>query len=572
MIKSLLLSSALIAAASAALVLNTNPGALQTSSAPSTIACNSASIYDGSSCNSISSCSSQYWLTAIDPTMTEAPVSLDADHQVGTNAIAIMVQHPAVLGRLVSSIVLNGSNPACNFPGAHWRKGVQSDWATDGANQVCRDTYLSAVPWTELCGLVRGENSTHVWFGGNATVSYSDSLGSLDGIPLGSRQLSSTQQFTILQPKMIREISTQVRILDEPRLLGAVTSQQFNYLQGTATLAVTLSLAAPLRTAALTMASGPAGISISQPSGGSLDNSLCGDAVDAVCHQKYTHTLDPQALCEFDGTYTFVHTVVCHPSVANTPACPLASTQAPLSIVVVLDSEDICKVIENLIGVSGTISSHADFNSSSFVFGALKTSFFQDQTLHFQVVADSTNDFPFASSSIALVQVEDNAGVRRTVFERDNGGATAGWSFNTAASPANAALAATEHRHQFSFAPAPDVFGTVLRNVPADSDVVVAMDVAFVNPIGAKRKRTVLKRFAAAADATTERSAEANTMIRMIATDDDSNNNNVAAGTTRGVTKATLPQEIIHSAAPSILHQMGSSVALIGVTALIVAM
>jgi hypothetical protein len=102
--------------------------------------------------------------------------------------------------------------------------------------------------------------------------------------------------------------------------------------------------------------------------------------------------------------------------------------------------------------------------------------------------------------------------VRRTVFERDNGGATAGWSFNTAASPANAALAATEHRHQFSFAPAPDVFGTVLRNVPADSDVVVAMDVAFVNPIGAKRKRTVLKRFAAAADATTERSAEANTM------------------------------------------------------------
>jgi hypothetical protein len=496
--------------------------------------------------------------------MTEAPVSLDSDRQVGTNAIEIMVQHPAVLGRLVSSIVLNGSNPACNFPGANWRKGVQPDWATDGANQVCRDTYLSAVPWTELCGLVRGENSTHVWFGGNATISYSDSLGSLDGIPLGSRQLSSTQQFTILQPKMIREISTQVRILDEPRLLGAVTSQQFNYLQGTATLAITLSLAAPLRTAAITMVSGPNGISITQS--GSVDNSLCGDGVDAVCHQKYTHTLDPQALCEFDGNYTFVHTVACHPSVANTPACPLASTQAPLSIVVVLDSEDICKVIENLIGVSGSISSHADFNSSSFVFGALKTSFFQDQTLQFQVVADSTNDFPFASSSIALVQVEDNAGVRRTIFERDNGGATAGWSFNTAASPANAALTATEHRHQFSFAPAPNVFGTVLRNVPADSDVVVAMDVAFVNPIGAKRKRTVMKRFTAA-DATTERSAEANTMIRMMATDD---NNSVAAGTTGGVIKATLPEEIIYSAATSISNQF--SVALIVVMALIVAM
>jgi hypothetical protein len=55
------------------------------------------------------------------------------------------------------------------------------------------------------------------------------------------------------------------------------------------------------------------------------------------------------------------------------------------------------------------------------------------------------------------------------------------------------------------------------------------MDVAFVNPIGAKRKRTVMKRFTAA-DATSERSAEANTMIRMIAADD--NNGVVATGTT----------------------------------------
>jgi hypothetical protein len=102
--------------------------------------------------------------------------------------------------------------------------------------------------------------------------------------------------------------------------------------------------------------------------------------------------------------------------------------------------------------------------------------------------------------------------------------------------------------------------------LPTDSDVVVAMDVAFVNPIGAKRKRTVMKRFTAA-DATTERSAEANTMIRMMATDD---NNSVAAGTTGSVIKATLPEEIIYSAATSISNQF--SVALIVVMALIVAM
>jgi hypothetical protein len=521
MTKSLLLNLIALATSMAALVLNGSPGALQTSSAPSTVACTSASIYDGTSCNSVSTCAAQYWITMIDPTMTEAPISLDPDLDIGTNTIAIMVQHPAVQGRIVSSIVLNGTNAACNYPGVNWRKGVQTNWATDGANQVCRDTYLSAVPWTELCGLVRGENSTHIWFGGNATVAYSDALGTIDGIALGTRQLSSTQQFLILQPKMIRDITTQVRVLDEPRLLIAVSNQQFNYLQGTATLVLTVSLAAPLRTSAVTMITSPAGIATTQTGG--IDNTLCGDGIDAVCHQKYTYTIDPQAVCNFDGAYQFVHTVVCHPSVAGTPDCPLAATQDPLSISVNLDSENICEVIENLIGVSGTITSHGEFNPTTFVFGATKTAFFQDQTLHFKVTADSTNDFPFASSEVVLVTVEKNNGGVETIFTKA-GGATTGWSFTTTPSTANSVPTATTHIHHLKFAPAGGVFGDVLRNVPADSDVVVSLDVTFLNPLGMVRKRSIVKRIAADS-IITQRSAEANTLVRILAVDEITSTN-----------------------------------------------
>lgn len=85
--------------------------------------------------------------------------------------------------------------------------------------------------------------------------------------------------------------------------------------------------------------------------------------------------------------------------------------------------------------------------------------------------------------------------VRRTVFERDNGGAPV---LQTPRSlPPSIVINLALHQRPTSLA-------------PFSSDVVVAMDGAFVNPIGAKRKRTVI--FAVAADATTERSADANTM------------------------------------------------------------
>ena len=57
----------------------------------------------------------------------------------------------------------------------------------------------------------------------------------------------------------------------------------------------------------------------------------------------------------------------------------------------------------------------------------MKTAFFQDQTLQFQVTANSLNGFPFAESSLLLVEAEDKAGVRQTLYDSEAGGAAPGW-------------------------------------------------------------------------------------------------------------------------------------------------
>ena len=66
------------------------------------------------------------------------------------------------------------ANAACNYPGANWKKGVHANWATANGQPVCRDTYISNIPWTNDCAMVRQENATHVTFLGKGTVDYGD--------------------------------------------------------------------------------------------------------------------------------------------------------------------------------------------------------------------------------------------------------------------------------------------------------------------------------------------------------------------------------------------------------------
>jgi hypothetical protein len=174
-------------------------------------------------------------------------------------------------------------------------------------------------------------------------VRYTDSLGELDGVPLGNRQVESVIRFQIDQPKTITDISTAVRLYDEPRLLGAATRQLFDYKTGNATITLVLSMAAPLRTNDIVSITAPNGILISQTA---RDDTFCPDNADTTCQQKLDFAIDPQELCELDGEYTVTVNVGCHPSVANTPACPAAMTQAPLSVTAILDSEDICAIAQ----------------------------------------------------------------------------------------------------------------------------------------------------------------------------------------------------------------------------------
>jgi hypothetical protein len=424
----------------------------------------------------------------------------------------------------------NFSFTECNYPGPNWKKGTQPNWAKHNKKtdaNVCRDIYISNIPWANDCGMVRKENDTHVTFTGQGTVSYDDPLPPIDGQPVGNRQVSSVIKFALAQPKVIRDITTTVTILDEPRLLGAVTRQQFDLNTGLATLSIALSLAAPLRTAALLQNSWPPGLIVTPV--GAADNALCRDVADVACQQRYTFTIDPKDLCKVDGNYTFTFSVACHPSIAGTAACPTSMTTAPLSISVQLQGEDICAVVQGVLQVGGTITPHGEFTPATFAFGPLKTAFFQDQTLHFQVTANSINAFPFASSRIILVEAQDKAGVRQKLYDTAAGGPQEGWTFSFASDPANAGNTKTSHKHQFNFIAAPGKFGDVERNKPIDSDVVVAVEVTFVNPIGPGRKRVltqVVKR-----QAQNTKTANAQARIQLAAVE-----GGVPAGTTVGTT------------------------------------
>jgi hypothetical protein len=548
----------LLSAASAfgAVQLNAvDPEAVQAATL-NTKACRSAHLQsDADACAPIATCAAQYLISTIDDSKTEAPISLEPGRVVGTNSIEIVVQHAAVRDRIVNRIVLNENNAACNYPGANWRKGVQSSWAIDSANNapVCRDTYVSGIPWTTDCGLVRGENATHVWFRGAGTVFYQDSLGTLDGVALGQRDVSSVVRFEIVQPRVIRDISTQVRILDEPRLLAAVTRQLFDLTTGNATLTLALSLASPLRTASLLSIGAPTGVGAEQK--GAVDNALCADDATSACQQRYTFALDPRELCQLDGAYTFSFAVQCHPSIAGTPACPTSSTTAPLQVTATLDTEDFCAVVQGLLAVNGSMTSHGEFAAPTFAFGPLKTAFFQDQPIHFQVKAESLNQFPFASSDIILVEVEDKSGERKTLYDVAAGGAREGWTFSFAEHPDNQLRTKVVHRHQFSFVAAPSVFGDVERNVPIDSDVVVAVEVAFVNPVGpnGKKKRAVVEhRLAARQLMTNVRSAEAQLQIKLEAAQGIAAAATTAAARPEQKGTTTNPDELIESSATAL--------------------
>ena len=75
-------------------------------------------------CSELTSCTGNYALAVIDPLKTEMPTSLVPGRVAGTNSLEIVVQHPAVKGRVVKSIVLNATNADCNYPGANWFHGL----------------------------------------------------------------------------------------------------------------------------------------------------------------------------------------------------------------------------------------------------------------------------------------------------------------------------------------------------------------------------------------------------------------------------------------------------------------
>jgi hypothetical protein len=88
-----------------------------------------------SACIEMSACTAKYALETIDPLKTEFPTSLVPGRVAGTNSLEIVVQHPAVKGRVVKSIVLNATNAACNYPGRELvsrRRCADGDVGGDG--------------------------------------------------------------------------------------------------------------------------------------------------------------------------------------------------------------------------------------------------------------------------------------------------------------------------------------------------------------------------------------------------------------------------------------------------------
>jgi len=463
----------------------------------SPLACASAQLYSGGACVVDAECATHFFNggALLDPAMTQAPIAAVPGRVLGLNAIELVVEHPAVRDRVLTGIVIAENRTACNYPGPHWRKAVFRD-ALNATATLCHDLYVSSIPWSENCDLARDENATHVVFTGNVTVTYEDSLGEFDGVPLGARAVASVVRFAVVQPKVIRDIATTVAILDEPRLLGAVTRQTFDYKTNRATLTVALSLAAPLRTTSNAAAVPPAGIALI-PLGG--NDTLCPDRENAVCQQRYSFLIDPQRRCDLDGTYDFDFVVACQPSVVGTPSCPVNDTLKPLRLRIVVDSEDICTVVQGLLAAEGLLTSHASFTAgnATFAFGEPKRAFFQSDPLHFQLTLKSLNLFEFEASSIILVEALDVNGDRRTIFDADAPASANDWAFVSGSDPLNAAGNTTTHRHGFSFTARPSVFGNVTRGLPVDSRVIVSASVVFANPTannGTTRRRAIVRR------------------------------------------------------------------------------
>jgi hypothetical protein len=168
--------------------------------------CASAFVLLNGVCVEDRACAAQYLVSSVSGSRTEAAVSLAPELLLrGDGSVQIVVQHAAVLGRVVTGISVDSSNAgACNYPQSpNWLKAVQSDWTTlPSGRAVCRDTYTARLPWP-ACRMLRADNASHVVFSGTATVAYTEPLGNLDGFDLGLREVSSVVRFSVVAPKTL---------------------------------------------------------------------------------------------------------------------------------------------------------------------------------------------------------------------------------------------------------------------------------------------------------------------------------------------------------------------------------
>ena len=533
--------------------------------------CASAFVEDASgACVEIASCSARYALTTIDPALTEQAPQLMANQVVANNELAIVVTMGAVKGRVVTAIVLNASEPLCNYPGPNWFKGI-----VDGA-ATCGDAFVSTIPWVlaaSRCGMRESMNATTVAFAGAASVQYSDVLPAIDELELAPRAVASVVQYVVEQPRSLDGLTASVNTYNNPTLLGAVTRQRYDLASGTAELTVLISLAAPLKTDGVTMSAAPSDIALApSTAANAIDNTRCADSATTPCQQAYTFVLTPE-LCSLNGTFAFEFNVVCQPSVAGTPQCPTGGAVTLLSIGVTLTSEDLCALARQRLRVSGALASFESFDEAAFAPGAARTAFFQSQTQHYVLTVLSEDGFALASSalsSIVLQQLSGNATSVISLFDKA-AAPTSPAAFAFGAS-AQAASGLTTHQHHFYFTPAPEAFGVVARNKPVASNVVASVDLAFLN---GKRKRLVyaLKAVAgdavnakfqervdvAADEAVVESTTKTTTMINGSKASTAANtgvidNNNDAVATTTKATTTQQRQQLVVTSAGVVEH------------------
>lgn len=417
-------------------------------------------------------------MTTIDPNLTEFEPTIVADRVTGTDTLAILVNHGAVLGRLLFAIVLNANDARCNYPGANWFHGV------DTTGSTCVDVYSSSIPWSiasTVCGLSQTSNDTTVTFTGSAVVQYNDALPLLDGTVVPPRNVSSVVQFSVEQPTMLLNVGSHVEVFNDPTLLSAVAHQHFNLLSGNASLVLLISTRAPLLTDSVSFAGVPSGISIAQI--GSADNDDCPNSNTTTCQQAYTFTLKPTQ-CTLNGTFLFSFNIVCQP-IVEMSQCPTGGATTSLSVSVTLSSTNLCTLSRQRLQVGGSLESFESFNNVTFSFGAAKTTFFQGQAENFRVVLNSTNGFPFASSAITSIVIDNVLGTPITLY---NKAATTDALFLFAQHNSSAS-GATTHYHHFVFTPASTPFGgNVSRTQSILSNIVANIEMTFAN--GA-RKRAV---------------------------------------------------------------------------------